>query len=127
TINLNDYIGENIKFRFHLVSDSYTTADGFYFDELTVQKLQNTSASINENTNEAILIYPNPSSDYVTIKCNLEEKFSIFLTDISGKHIINKKEFIDNKVLNIKNLNKGIYFITITTKNNIKTFKLIKK
>ncbi|HFS67064.1 MAG TPA: hypothetical protein ENK67_02515, partial [Flavobacteriia bacterium] len=98
TINLNDYIGENIKFRFHLVSDSYTTADGFYFDELTVQKLQNTSASINENTNEAILIYPNPSSDYVTIKCNLEEKFSIFLTDISGKHIINKKEFIDNKV-----------------------------
>ena len=35
-INLNDYLGQQIKVRFQLKSDGGTTADGFYFDDFKV-------------------------------------------------------------------------------------------
>ncbi|MCD4735793.1 MAG: immune inhibitor A [Bacteroidales bacterium] len=35
-MNLSDYIGGTVKFRFKLKTDTYVTEDGFYFDDLTI-------------------------------------------------------------------------------------------
>lgn len=36
-ISLKDFIGSSIKIKFQLISDIYTTYDGFYFDDLKVE------------------------------------------------------------------------------------------
>ncbi len=36
-IDLFDYIGNSVTFRFMLKSDNYVTEDGFYFDDFEVQ------------------------------------------------------------------------------------------
>ena len=35
-IDLSDFLGSTVKFRFWLISDSYVTEDGYYFDDFTV-------------------------------------------------------------------------------------------
>lgn len=70
-INLADYIGQSIKLRFTLVSDGYSTGDGFFFDDITVTKINNPyTGLINVEEHNDIYIsepYPNPA----------EYKFSI--------------------------------------------------
>ena len=126
-INLNDYIGQNIKFRFQLVSDGFTTADGFYFDELKIFKLTNSQAGIKDNNFNVFKIYPNPVKDIVNIRTNINESFTINITDINGKKILNRVFFGNDNQLNINNLDKGIYFITLTTNKFSKTYKIVKK
>lgn len=125
-INLNDYLGQNIKFRFQLVSDQNTTADGFYFDELKIFKLENASAKVTNNNLHHFDVYPNPAKNSITIHTNLNQNFKVVLADINGKIIQKKELFGFNNVLNIKNLDTGIYFITVTTNSLNKTFKIIK-
>lgn len=125
-INLSDYIGQHIKFRFQLVSDGFTTGDGFYFDELKVEVLNNNTASVSTITNNEFEIYPNPTNNIVFIHAEKETNYNVVLTDINGK-IIRKSKFsnTDNQ-LDISNLSKGVYFITITTNKDTNTYKIIK-
>ena len=58
SINLTPYIGHTIKLRFTLKSDSYTTGDGFYFDDVVVTTLSApTGYSIS-----GIISYPNTAN-----------------------------------------------------------------
>jgi len=125
-INLEDYLGQNIKFRFQLVSDSNTTADGFYFDELKVIKLVNNQASIASMTKNDFDVYPNPTNNILHITSSLNDPVEVSISDINGKLILKIKEFHLNDNLNIKKLSKGIYFVTLTNNSISKTFKIIK-
>ncbi len=125
-INLNDYLGQNIKFRFQLVSDGFTTGDGFYFDDLKVFKLVNAQASIVANTFNLFEIYPNPAKNIINIHTNLNESFKINLIDINGKKILEKVFSGYDNQLNINNLDSGKYFITLITNKLSKTYKIIK-
>ena len=76
--------------------------------------------------NSPFSIYPNPASDKLYIKTtNQTKQLNIQIYDIYGQKVINNGELIiDNSiaVLNINNLNRGIYFVKI--KNQ--TFKFVK-
>jgi hypothetical protein len=69
-INLDDFLGDNILIRFTLISDNYTTEDGFYFDDLNV-----TMVDISTGTGEILPpgdvilsnAVPNPAGSRVTI------------------------------------------------------------
>jgi hypothetical protein len=65
-------------------------------------------------TTSSIKLYPNPTSNYITIENNNPEQFlSIDLLDYSGKHI---KSFDSNNTsINLSDLNPGIYLLQITT------------
>lgn len=39
-IDLMDYVGESVKFRFTLISDGYITEDGFYFDDINISVVE---------------------------------------------------------------------------------------
>lgn len=70
-------------------------------------------------------IYPNPTTDYLYIKSDLEIK-DIQISDLNGR-IINNLEFQDNK-MNLTSLQTGIYFAKISDLNGkIVTKKIIKK
>ena len=67
--------------------------------------------------NNKILIYPNPSSDYINILCYENIHSDIF--DISGKCVLSSNlNYID-----ISKLKKGVYFLK-TKKANLKFIKL---
>jgi bilirubin oxidase len=74
---------------------------------------------------ENVRVYPNPSSDYVTIEMSETGSIThISLLDINGKKI---KTFTNNqKQLNISQLHSGLYFLKIETNNSVLVKKLIK-
>ncbi len=72
-----------------------------------------------------ISIYPNPATDYLFIKSDLDIK-DIQISDLNGR-IINNLQFQDNK-MDLSNLNTGVYFAKISDENGkILTKKIIKK
>jgi hypothetical protein len=126
-IDLTDYLGQYIKFRFQLVSDQYTTADGFYFDELKVYKMTNAQASTESFTNQNFKIYPNPTNGILNINANSDTYYDIVLTDINGKIIIKKESLHNINNIDISKLDKGVYFVTLTSNLSTHTTKIIKK
>jgi choice-of-anchor B domain-containing protein len=69
-------------------------------------------------------IYPNPSSNLVTVNSKTDLLTSILIFDINGKQILDINTInSETKTLDISNFSNGIYFMTI---NNVVTKKLIK-
>lgn len=72
-----------------------------------------------------IEIYPNPTTDFVTIKGeNKNEAFTINLMDATGKVLLNQK--IADKI-DFRKYNKGMYYLIIKSDKGFKSFKVIKK
>ena len=76
------------------------------------------------NFNEGLTIYPNPSSNLITINSNSELLTEVIIYDISGKQIYNTSNInSDLKTIDISNFSNGIYFVLV---NNQVAKKLIK-
>ena len=87
-----------------------------------------TKPTLNLNeVDELVFIYPNPSKGVITFNINSNE-FNItdvIIFDISGKMILNKKNK-SNRV-DLSHLPNGVYFLQLTTSNNILLTKKIIK
>ncbi len=127
-IDLSSYIGQNILFRFRLVSDTFTTKQGFFFDDFKIESIAVNQASVDDLEFRNIQIYPNPSENIFTIEIpNIKGIAKISLYTITGQLV---KEFNSvNSTINFEttNLEKGIYFLKMKLNNKIKTFKISKK
>lgn len=81
--------------------------------------------------NPDLLIYPNPSNDYINIKVGnvFKEDYTLHICDALGRSIIIKKYKADEAQLkiDITSLSKGIYFIRFYTKHKILSTKFIKQ
>jgi hypothetical protein len=76
-------------------------------------------------TENKFIVYPNPSSDYIYLKClDKNNEYSISIFDLYGKEIIHKLK--NSKQLNISCLEIGQYIIQIQTKNGIINERLLK-
>jgi len=80
-----------------------------------ISGLANTSASEDLSLEASINIYPNPSTDKITIelKNNLELK-SATLFDVTGKQV---KVKMNDKTLSVSKLPRGIYVLKLATSN----------
>jgi hypothetical protein len=87
-----------------------------------------TTAGIKETTiNLELSVYPNPTTDYLTLKVEDYTELNYQLCDLQGKVIQNKKVSSTSMSINIEHLPKAIYFLNVTKSNQtIKTFKIIK-
>jgi hypothetical protein len=64
-----------------------------------------------------IIIFPNPTSSFITIKSNnLLSPISIY--DITGKLVLQNMENSKEIILDISNLNSGLYFIKSNSQNS---------
>lgn len=86
--------------------------------------------SNNKNAFENISLYPNPTTGIMTLSgVDMNSLSDIEITNQLGQQVMNiTPSKLDANTLNIRNLNKGIYFVQVT--NNMdksKTFKVIKK
>jgi hypothetical protein len=87
----------------------------------------------NTNTNNIVFIYPNPSSENISISfmLNANDDVILELMDLSGRKIISSREKLpqgnSSKTLNISDIASGIYLLNITGKEVQYTQKIIKK
>jgi hypothetical protein len=72
------------------------------------------STGLSKTLEQRLNIYPNPASDMLHLDWNDDiNKAEVLLTNITGKTVLTKKLFDRNNSVEISNLPKGIYFITI--------------
>lgn len=131
--NSQGYITFKVKpFPGYQVGDIIPNTASIYFDTNPaivtntfqtefIAALSNESFSLRD-----IVIYPNPSNDFINIQVGqYEDKIeSIEITDILGKIVF--QSHFENKI-NITNFNQGVYFMTLITKEKEKfTTKIIK-
>lgn len=93
----------------------------------TLYKIIDTSLNTSSFDKASISIYPNPTSDELFVKNeNNIELSSIKITDLTGKTVAYQNSQLNS--INISNLSKGMYFVTIKEKNgSISTSKIIKQ
>jgi len=81
-----------------------------------------------ENTGQTVKVYPNPAADVFYVQCQNQGTSikSVQIIDIAGKQMMNWD--MNNNQINIANLPKGIYLISITMSDyNVARYKVIKQ
>lgn len=121
-ISLDAYVGMNVKIGFKLVSDNGGGADGFYFDDLKVEKLIPASTGINESNENSISLsqtMPNPANDYTYINYSLpkNEKAMLMVYNSFGQLVFSENIDSNAKIhrLNTSKLAQGVYYYNIVT------------
>jgi len=121
-IDLNEFIGSTVKFKFWLISDSYVTEDGYYFDDFTVTIVD---IAIGEKEikglNCRVMIsnpIPNPAKGDVKFNFVLPEdiydiKFNIYNSagqTVYSSNIMKEQSKIS---ISVKEWQPGIYYYKI--------------
>ena len=77
--------------------------------------------------NLELSVYPNPTTDYLTLKVDDFETLNFQLIDLQGKIIANKKVTNATTIIKMEELAKALYFLNVTKNNKVvKSFKIIK-
>jgi hypothetical protein len=102
-----------------------TPTDLYYIDDL---RWESGTLGIDDfKVSTEFNIYPNPSSDIVTINSSVEMN-ELLLSDISGKKVLKiKLENLKSYPLDLTSLKDGIYFLKINANNTLKNIKIIKQ
>lgn len=81
------------------------------------------------NIQNVINVFPNPIFDYITISTTHNAAFITYeLFDLQGKILDKGGIFVEDRTINVSNLQRGIYFIRfMDEKRNVLIKKLIKK
>ncbi len=137
SIDVSEFIGEQITFRFLIMSDGYVTEDGWYFDDLNVITYENTPVSV-EDIREIIeeysleQNYPNPFNPSTKITFQIPESglVSLKIYDVLGIEIatlLNEEKDPGKYEIdfNASHLSSGIYFYTLRAGAFINTKKMI--
>ncbi len=80
--------------------------------------------SINENMENKISIYPNPTRGNITI--NGVFKMNMKITNTLGQTIFSKMNSNNNEVVDLNDFAKGVYFIELSDERNLIVKKIIK-
>jgi hypothetical protein len=83
-------------------------------------------SSLNEVEKDYFKIYPNPSEKMLHIETNESENWQAIITDSKGAQI-NQIQFQKSTQLDINNYAPGVYYIQLTSKEEVLNYKFIKK
>lgn len=150
TTNTNIYLGHDIKTDYTWNTGYYlqplapNESDGTYFamgfgaDKMPAIGLGVCDRSLHVECNleldeNTILIgkaFPNPTNEFVTVQLNMDGKYTLVVTDITGKSVMNENMLhtVTSSTVNIAALEPGLYIFTITHENGISTqFNILKE
>lgn len=71
-------------------------------------------------------LYPNPVNEQLTISVGQKGQFEFEISDINGKTILQGSLQKENTVLDVSGLEKGIYFVKVSSTKGIETLKFVK-
>jgi len=111
-----------------LISYQYTDANGCMSISQTFLTVDPcTSLAIEELTNEEFSVFPNPTNGQIEIKTT-DNMISLQVIDNTAREIYYKE--IDNSLheqINLSAYTPGVYYIIITTINDVRTAKIIRQ
>ncbi|MFK7948104.1 MAG: T9SS type A sorting domain-containing protein, partial [Saprospiraceae bacterium] len=85
-----------------------------------------TNSTDNYLISELINIFPNPVSNILTIESQINKPLAFFITDVTGRVLINGDLKQSRKEVDLSMLSSGFYFLSIHRENLIYTTKIIK-
>lgn len=113
----------NIIFRFKFVTDEAVNEEGVVIDDLVINGVLSTS---NEELENSLSVYPNPSSGTFQIKWNSSATAEISVYNYLGKLIVKEKSTeLNSHALHLDGLSKGLYLLKIVTDNKQAIKKII--
>lgn len=86
-----------------------------------------TPLSINENIIESdfIQIYPNPTNDLIYLESKKTEIYTVKIYNNIGELVLKQTITPANKVISLRHLDKGIYFLNTENTDNVATYKIV--
>lgn len=120
-IDLNNYLNNNVKIRFHYLAND---ADTVALDDVVISS--NLNSKVFESKSK-VIVFPNPIDDFFKIKLEnslIQSNCDIFITDAKGLII---KKFIASDLYDISNLPKGLYFLNINDGSSKLVSKIVKR
>lgn len=113
------FIEENSDLEVILFIQNATTRE-------VMQSFRATDAlSLEDNSIAKVKLYPNPATDYFRIS-NIE-KANVVITDVTGKVVLQTEGVDENSIINVSDLNSGIYLVNIKNELMNETIKFVKK
>jgi hypothetical protein len=110
-----------------LISGSFNLTNsnnGSNSNDIFLAKLSNVTGISELGNSSGISVFPNPSSDYITI--DIPEKATIEIINIEGQIIKSISAKGNNATIDISGLPSGMYFVTVKTGKGIEVRKFIK-
>jgi len=84
-----------------------TSKKKYFYSKLSTSTTDNISSDLNSN------IYPNPSSDFITVEIPAyTDKVTVFITDIHGKKVKNIN-YQNGQKIPVSDLDNGVYFYIV--------------
>ncbi len=81
-----------------------------------------------ENYNQTIKIYPNPTTNLLTIDVsNFNQYHSINITNVNGQIVYQTNIKNQKSTINLAEFSSGVYFVQLIGVNGIETFKVVKE
>ncbi len=118
-INLSEYIGNNVTFRFLLKTDQSVNEDGFYFDDFSILVVENATVGLSENPIKQPVVIsnpiPNPATDQVKFNVMVNQPMNDLYFNVysaTGQQIYsqNLADGINHLKINTENWKPGIYY-----------------
>ena len=101
---------------------SYDFTELINFTTVTASSVNATLSVDPIKINDFVKVYPNPATDYLFIKSNLNYQSTLY--NVAGQRVMQSNA----KTLNVVDLPSGVYLLQLKSENNsISTFKIIKK
>jgi hypothetical protein len=72
-------------------------------------------------------IYPNPTNDFINFDIVNTHIQTIIISDLTGKNIIEETVLKENQRIDLSDMQRGIYLLTIKTDNKTLTKKIVKE
>jgi len=102
--------------------NNYLNAEVYLYDTTTADP----GTSVGESVIQDMRIFPNPASERLTIQTNLTGPFDVEFTTLNGQLIHFERMEGTSQQIDLSSFQKGIYFITIRSKDFVTTRKIIK-
>lgn len=91
------------------------------------QSINVSVVGIDEAVENSLSIFPNPAHEFINLNIdnNTENIYKIQIHNVLGQEIYVDYNPDINKVINLKDLNKGVYYLTVSTSERLLTNKFI--
>jgi hypothetical protein len=101
---------------------TYDFTELISFTTVTASSMNATLSVDPIKINDFVKVYPNPATDYLFIKSNLNYQSTLY--NVAGQRVMQSNA----KTLNVVDLPSGVYLLQLKSENNsTSTFKIIKK
>jgi hypothetical protein len=125
--DVSAYVNANMTFRFTYNDDQGdgTGAWGWH-GGIDNFRLETNALGVQDNFIDGFTMYPNPVDNKLNISAaNNIEQIAIF--DILGRKVLNQSLNLNNTEIDVSTLERGAYFIRISSGSQIGSYKFIKR